>query len=60
MLYLYELLVTFLPYAEILNPRTAKKLIPAQPTLVFTQTRQMNEIQSKPDMLTVLSLLPQQ
>ena len=46
--------------AEILIPPTVKKLIPAQLTPAFTQGRQMNEIQSKPNMLTVLSLLPQQ
>lgn len=46
--------------AEILIPPTVKQLIPAQPTLAFTQGRQTNEIQSELDTLTALPLLPQQ
>lgn len=43
---------------EILIPNTIKKLIPTHLTPALTQGRQMNDIQSKPDMLTALSLLP--
>lgn len=39
--------------AEILILHTVKKLIPPQLTPVFTQRRQMNEIQNRPDMQTV-------
>lgn len=39
--------------AEILILHTVKKLIPPQLTPVFTQRRQMNEIQNRPDMRTV-------
>lgn len=41
--------------AEILIPHSVKKLIFPQLTPVFTQGRQMNEIQSRPDTPTVLS-----
>lgn len=41
--------------ADILIPDSVKKLILPQLTPVFTQGRQMNEIQNRPDMPTVLS-----
>lgn len=59
---LSELLITLLLYASIdfnpLHSQEAQAGIPLQLTLVFTQRKLMNETQ-KPNMLTILSILPQ-